>query len=52
MIDHAGSFFSHDPILDDHPDPSHSGIYNLKSDDEFITELILETLLEDYAARG
>ena len=42
----------HDPMLDDPPDPSHSGIYNMKSDDEFIAELILETVLEDYAARG
>lgn len=39
----------HDPIEDD--DPSHSGIYNLKQDDELIAELILETVHETYLAR-
>ena len=39
----------HDPIEDD--DPSHSGIYNLKQDDELIAELILETVHEAYPAR-
>ncbi len=39
----------HDPIEDD--DPSHSGIYNLKQDDELIDELILETVHEAYPAR-
>lgn len=29
-------------------DPSHSGIYNLRHDDEEIGELILETVLEKY----
>ena len=38
----------HDPISDD---PSHSGIYNLKQDDELIAELILETVRETYPAR-
>ncbi len=32
-------------------DPSHSGIYNLKHSDEFISELILETVIETYPAR-
>ncbi|MDE2216446.1 MAG: hypothetical protein KGJ87_04695 [Planctomycetota bacterium] len=32
-------------------DPSHSGIYNLKQDDEMIAELILETVHEAYSAR-
>ena len=32
-------------------DPSHSGIYNLRQDDELIAELILETVLETYHAR-
>jgi len=41
----------HDPIEDEPSDPSHSGIYNLKPDDELIAELILETVLEDYPAR-
>ena len=40
-----------DPIEDGPPDPSHSGIYNLKQDNELIAELILETVLEDYTAR-
>lgn len=40
----------HDP-QENPPDPSHSGIYNLKADDELIAELILETVLEDYPAR-
>lgn len=31
-------------------DPSHSGIYNLKTDKELICELILETMLENYPA--
>lgn len=38
----------HDPEVND---PSHSGIYNLKQDDELISELILETVLESYSAR-
>lgn len=38
----------HDPLEND---PSHSGIYNLKQDDELIAELILETLHENYSAR-
>lgn len=42
----------HDPLEGDPPDPSHSGIYNLKSDDELIAELILETVLDDYLARN
>ena len=32
-------------------DPSHSGIYNLRNDDELIAELILETIVETYPAR-
>ena len=32
-------------------DPSHSGIYNLKHDDEMIAELIRESILEGYSAR-
>ena len=39
----------HDPLEND---PSHSGIYNLKNDDELIAELILETVLETYPARN
>ena len=38
----------HDPAMND---PSHSGIYNLKQDDELIAELILETVRESYSAR-
>lgn len=38
----------HNPTPDD---PSHSGIYNLKQDDELIAELILETVHETYPAR-
>ena len=41
----------HDPIEDEPSDPSHSGLYNLRPDDELIAELILETVLEDYPAR-
>jgi len=41
----------HDPKEDEPSDPSHSGIYNLKPHDELIAELILETVLETYAAR-
>lgn len=42
----------HDPDYGpDINDPSHSGIYNLKQDDELIAELILETVLESYSAR-
>ncbi len=40
-----------DPIKDGLPDPSHSGIYNLKQDDELIAELILETVHKAYPAR-
>lgn len=39
----------HDPLEND---PSHSGIYNLRNDDELIAELILETVLETYPARN
>lgn len=39
----------HDPQSNDH---SHSGIYNLKEDDELIAELILETIRETYNARA
>ncbi|MGB7293745.1 MAG: hypothetical protein WBD99_16365 [Thermodesulfobacteriota bacterium] len=38
----------HDPLV---RDPSHSGIYNLKQDDELIAELILEAVRETYPAR-
>ncbi len=38
----------HAPLMND---PSHSGIYNLKQDDELIAELILETVRESYSAR-
>ncbi len=38
----------HDPFIDD---LSHSGIYNLKQDDDLIAELILETVKESYPAR-
>jgi len=39
----------HDPETND---PSHSGIYNLRHDDEIIiAELILETVQETYTAR-
>ena len=38
----------HDPMPED---PSHSGIYNLKPDNELIAELILETIRETYSAR-
>ncbi len=31
-------------------DPSHSGIYNLKQDDEMIAELILESIFETHSA--
>ena len=40
----------HDP--EEPVDPSHSGIYNLKQEDDLmIAELILETVRESYAAR-
>lgn len=32
-------------------DPSHSGIYNLKPDNESIANLIFKTILESYSAR-
>ena len=38
----------HDPLIND---LSHSGIYNLKKDEELIAELILETVREVYSAR-
>jgi hypothetical protein len=41
----------HDPQYKEVYDPSHSGIYNLKQDDELIAELILETVRETYPAR-
>lgn len=39
----------HDPNI---YDPSHSGIYNLRQDDELIAELILQTVNETYPARN
>jgi len=41
----------HDPLYGTVDDPSHSGIYDLKPDDELIAELILETVRETYSAR-
>jgi hypothetical protein len=44
----------HDPINDPIKgiiDESHCGIYNLKQDDEFIAELICETICEHHSAR-
>ena len=41
----------HEPIENDVYEPSHSGIYNLKQDDELIAELILETVHEVCPAR-
>ena len=39
----------HDPLM---TDPSHSGIYNLKQEDDLmIAELILETVRESHSAR-
>jgi hypothetical protein len=38
----------HEPLCSD---PSHSGIYNLREDDELIAELILQTVRETYSAR-
>jgi hypothetical protein len=38
----------HAPFIDD---LSHSGIYNLKQDDDLIAEIILETVKESYPAR-
>lgn len=38
----------HDP---EEVDPSHSGIYNLRLDDELIAELILQTVDEPYPTR-
>ena len=35
----------------DKPDPSHSGIFDTKEDEQLITELIAEKVLETYAAR-
>ena len=37
----------HDPLIND---LSHSGIYNLKQDEELIAELILETVRDSYSA--
>lgn len=39
----------HEPILGG--DQSHSGVYNLKQDNEFIAELILEAVRENHPAR-
>lgn len=39
----------HDPIPNG--DQSHSGIYNLKQDNQFIAELILEVIRGNYPAR-
>ncbi|MDL1974813.1 MAG: TIGR04255 family protein [Deltaproteobacteria bacterium] len=42
-------YFLHDPLIDD---LSHSGICNLKQNEELIAELILETVREFYSARN
>jgi len=39
----------HDPLVDD---PSHSGIYNLREDDDLIATLIAEVVQETYSARA
>ena len=42
----------HDPeFTEKYSDPSHSGIYNLRYDDELISELLLEAVCEAYPAR-
>jgi hypothetical protein len=46
--DHRTLDILHDPLGND---PSHSGIYNLKQNDELIAELIRETKHEKYPAR-
>ena len=35
----------------DKPDPSHSGIFDTKEDEQLIAELIAETVLETFAAK-
>ena len=35
----------------DKPDPSHSGIFDTKEDEQLIAQLIAEKVLETYAAR-
>jgi hypothetical protein len=50
--DHRSLDILHNPL--DNPlenDPSHSGIYNLRQNDELIAELIRETVHETYPAR-
>ena len=47
--DHRNIEVLHDPIPDG--DQSHSEIHNLKQDNEFIAELILEVLRENHPAR-
>lgn len=39
----------HEPIEPD--DPSHSGLYSIRDDDELIAELIAESIQESYTAR-
>jgi len=39
----------HNPEVND---PAHSGVYDLKQDDEMIAELILESVLETHSAHG
>jgi hypothetical protein len=46
--DHRKLYILHDPL---DIDPSHSGIYNLRQNDESIAELIRETIFETYLAR-
>jgi len=42
---------SHEPETNP-PDPSHSGIHNLRLDDELIAELIAQTIKKVYPAKG
>ncbi len=49
ILDRKNIEILHDPEIND---PSHSGIYNLKQEDELIAELILQTIRETYPARA
>jgi len=47
-VDHRELIIKHRPLEND---PSHSGIFNLRLEDDLIADLIAEAVSEDYPAR-
>ena len=49
--DHRVLTASHEPLGAPTPDPSHSGVFNVRHDDELIAELICQSITQSFPAR-